>query len=94
MLRVKRGNVKDNSESVFHYFVSAVKFTVTRVQNVIELEDHYVICSYSNLQKVGYVPLYAFRKYSDWAFEITLHSSSARRDSPCADSLDRDSGFT
>ena len=30
--------------------------------------------------------------YSDWAFEITLHSSSARRDSPCADSPDRESG--
>ena len=30
--------------------------------------------------------------FSDWAFEITLHSSSARRDSPCADSPDRDSG--
>ena len=26
--------------------------------------------------------------YSDWAFEITLHSSSARQDSPCADSPD------
>ena len=26
--------------------------------------------------------------YSDRAFEITLHSSSAKRDSPCADSLD------
>ena len=48
--------------------------------------------------KVGYVPLYTFRNrcwiYSDWAFEITLHSSSARRDSPCADSPDRESGFT
>ena len=30
--------------------------------------------------------------YSDWAFEIPLHSSSARRDSPCADSPDRESG--
>ena len=30
--------------------------------------------------------------YSDWAFEITLHRSSARRDSPCADSHDRESG--
>ena len=30
--------------------------------------------------------------YSDWAFEITLHSSSARRDSPSADSPDRESG--
>ena len=31
---------------------------------------------------------------SDWAIEITaVHSSSARRDSPCADSPDRDSGF-
>ena len=30
--------------------------------------------------------------YSDWAFEITLHSSLARRDSPCADSPDRESG--
>ena len=26
--------------------------------------------------------------HSDWAFEITLHSSSARQDSPCADSPD------
>ena len=32
--------------------------------------------------------------YSDWAFEVTLHSSSARRDSPYADLPDRDSGFT
>ena len=32
--------------------------------------------------------------YSDWAFEVTLHSLSARRDSPCADSPDRDSEFT
>ena len=30
--------------------------------------------------------------YSDWAFEITLHNSSARRDSPSADSPDRESG--
>ena len=29
--------------------------------------------------------------YSDWAFEVTLHSSSARRDSPCEDSAERDS---
>ena len=27
--------------------------------------------------------------YSDRAFEVTLHSSSARRDSPCADSPDK-----
>ena len=30
--------------------------------------------------------------YSDWAFEITLHRSPARRDSPCADSPDREFG--
>ena len=30
--------------------------------------------------------------YSDWVFETTLHSSSARQDLPCADSPDRDSG--
>ena len=30
--------------------------------------------------------------YSDWAFEVTLHSLSARRDSPSADSPDRESG--
>ena len=29
--------------------------------------------------------------YSDWVFEITLHSSLARQDLPCADSPDRDS---
>ena len=51
--------------------------------------------------QLGYnncVPLYIFCNgcmiYSDWAFKITLHSSSARRDSPCAGSPDRDSGFT
>ena len=27
--------------------------------------------------------------YSDWAFEVTLHSLSARRDSPFADSPDQ-----
>ena len=32
--------------------------------------------------------------YSDWAFEIALHSSSARRDLSCADSPDRNSEFT
>ena len=42
-----------------------------------------------------YVPLYTFCKinryliYSDWAFEVTLRSSSAILDSPCADSPDR-----
>ena len=30
--------------------------------------------------------------HSDWALEVTLHSSSARRNSPCAVSPDRDSG--
>ena len=32
--------------------------------------------------------------YNDWAFEIALHSSSARRDLPYADSPDRNSEFT
>ena len=31
---------------------------------------------------------------SAWAFELTLHNSSARPDSPCADSPDRDLRFT
>ena len=32
--------------------------------------------------------------YIDWTFKVTWHSSPARRDSPCADSPDRGSGFT
>ena len=93
-LHVKICNVKHNSESVFRYFASAV--TVTRVQNVVEkifmlsvvieaLKSFLFLCApFPNRSLI----------YSDWAFEVTLHSSSARRDSPCADSRDRDSGFT
>ena len=79
MLHVKSCNVKHNSESAFRYFASAVQ----RIR-----KDLYATCSYSSLKKVGHVPLYT---YSDWAFEITLHSSSVRRISPCADSPDPDS---
>ena len=49
MLNVKSCNVTHNSESVFHYFASVVNST-------------YAIRSYSSLKKVGYVPLYTFRK--------------------------------
>ena len=59
MLHVKSCNVKHNSESAFRYSASAVNSNY-RVQNVIE--DHYAICSYSSLKKVGYVPLYTYRK--------------------------------
>ena len=45
---MKSCNVKQNSESVFHYFAS--------------VKDFYAICSYSSFKKVGYVPLYPFRK--------------------------------
>ena len=107
MLQVKSCNVNHNSESVFRYFASAVNSNYSTKCN---RKDLYAICSYPSFKKVGYVfffffflkvgyvPLYTFRNrcwiYSDWAFEITLHSSSARRDSPCADSPDRESGFT
>ena len=70
---------------------------LTTVQNVIEkiLMLSLVIRA---LKKLGMFLCVPFAKrcliYSDWAFEITLHSPSARRDSPCADSPDRDSGFT
>ena len=93
MLQVKSCNVNHNSESVFRYFASAVNSNYSTKCN---RKDLYAICSYPSFKKVGYVPLYTFRNrcwiYSDWAFEITLHSSSARRDSPCADSPDRESG--
>ena len=45
---MKSCNVKQNSESVFHYFAS--------------VKDFYAICSHSSFKNVGYVPLYPFRK--------------------------------
>ena len=90
MLHVKICNVKHNSESAFRYSASAVNSNY-RV-------DLYAICSYSSLKKSVTFLCTRFADrcliYSNWAFEVTLHSSSARRDSPCADSPDRDSGFT
>ena len=57
-------------------------------------KDLYAICSYSSLKKSDMFLCTPFANryliFSDWAFEMTLHSSSARRDSPCADSPDRD----
>ena len=87
-MNVKSCNVKHNSESVFRYFASAVN---SNYSTKCKRKDLYAICSYSSLKKVGYVPCLI---YSYWAFEVTLHSSSARPDSPCADSPDQDSGFT
>ena len=59
MLHIKSCNVKHNSESVFCYFASAVKSIQSTKRN---RKDIYAICSYWSLQKVGYVPLYTFRK--------------------------------
>ena len=92
---VKSCNVKHNSESVFRYFASAV--TVTRVQNVVEKIFMLSVVIEALKKSVMFLCVpFPNRSliYSDWAFEVTLHSSSARRDSPCADSRDRDSGFT
>ena len=82
MLHVKSCNVKHNSESAFHYFANAVNSDQSTKINVHNKKDLHAICS---LQKVGYVPLHTFCKliclaYSHWAFEVTLHSFSARPD--------------
>ena len=95
MLNVKSCNVKHNSESVFHYFTSAV--TVTRVQNVIEKIFMLSVVIQALKKSVMFLCTPFVNRcliYSDWAFEISLHSSSARRDSPCADLPDRYSEFT
>ena len=93
MLQVKSCNVNHNSESVFRYFASAVNSNYSTKCN---RKDLYAICSYPSFKKLGYGPLYTFRKslfdIQRLGFEITLHRSSARRDSPCVDSPDRESG--
>ena len=90
MLQAKSCNVKHNSESVFRYFASAVNSNWSTKCN---RKDLYAICSYSTLKiksVMFFCTPFANRCliHSDWAFEITLHSSSARQDSPCADSPD------
>ena len=96
MLRLKSCNVKHNSERVFRYFVSAVNSNC-RVQNVIEKIFMLSVVIQDLKKSVTFLcTTFANRCliYSDWAFEVTMHSLSARRDSPFADSPDRDSGFT
>ena len=62
MLHVKSCNVEHNSKSVFCYFVIAVNSNQSAKCN---RKDLYAILSYCSLQKVGYVPLYTFRKSCD-----------------------------
>ena len=78
-LHVKSCNVKHNSESAFRCFANAVNSNL-RVQNVHNRKDLHGICG---LQKVGFVlrtPFAICLVYSHWAFEVTLHSFSARPD--------------
>ena len=93
MLHLKSCNVKHNSERVFRCFASAVKSSY-RVEKC-NRKDLYAICSFSRFNKSVTFLCTPFANrcliYSDWAFEVTLHSSSARRDSPCVDSPERDS---
>ena len=96
MLHVKSCNVKHNSESAFRYSASAVNSNY-RVQNIIEKIFMLSVVIQALKKSVTFLCTpFADRCliYSDWAFEVTLHSLSARRDSPCADSPYRDSGFT
>ena len=96
MLHVKSCNVKHNSESAFRYSASAVNSNY-RVQNIIEKIFMLSVVIQALKKSVTFLCTpFADRCliYSDWAFEVSLHSSSARRDSPCADSPYRDSGFT
>ena len=59
MLRVKSCFVNHNSESVFLYFASVVNSNQSSKCN---RKDLYAICSYPSFKKVGYGPLYTFRK--------------------------------
>ena len=54
MLQVKSCIVEHDSESVFHYFVSAVN---SNKSTKCRRKDLCAICSYSSLQNVSYVPL-------------------------------------
>ena len=96
MLRVKSCNVKLNSENVFRYFASAVTGSNSSTKS-----------NRKDLYAISCVVIEAFKKsvcssvrlsqivvwYTATGLCITLHSSPARRDSPCADSPDRDSGL-
>ena len=80
MLHVKSCNVKHNSESAFRCFANAVNSDQSTKINLHNRKDLHAICS---LQKVGYVlrtPFAICLVYSHWAFEVTLHSFSARPD--------------
>ena len=53
MVHVRNCDVKNNSESVFRYFASAVN----------EIEKIFMLSVvYSSLKKLSYVPLYTFHK--------------------------------
>ena len=75
MLQVKSCNVKHTSESVFRYFASAVN---NNQSTKCDRKDLYVICKYSSLNKVDYVPLYIFRKS---LFDIL--TATGLLESPC-----------
>ena len=80
MLHVKSCNVKHNSERVFRYFASAVNSNY-RVQNVIEKIFMLSVVIQALKKSVTFLcTTFADRCLicSDWAFEVTLHSSSAR----------------
>ena len=62
MRHVKSCNVKHNSESIFCYFSSAVNSNQSTKCNRKGRYAVYAISSYSSFKKVGYVPLYTFRK--------------------------------
>ena len=86
----KRGHYDDVTFSDSTYSFKC-PVSNTRLKLVFKLHFNLLITkntlSFSSIQHCSYII------YSDWAFEITLHSSSGRLYSPCADSPDRDSGF-
>ena len=96
MLHLKSCNVKHNSERVRSLFCKCSKQQLY-CTNVIEKIFMLSVVIQDLKKSVTFLcTTFANRCliYSDWAFEVTLHSLSARRDSPFADSPDRDSGFT
>ena len=101
MLHAKSCNTKHNFESVFRYFASAVNSNqstkCTRREKIFTLSV--VIETFKNSFMFPCTP-FANRclVYSDWAlydfYQLAQLIRQTRRDSHCADSPDRDSGFT
>ena len=88
MLQVKSCKVKQNSESIFRYFATAV-YSNYKVQNVLEkIFMLSVIIQALKSRLCSSVHLLQIVVWHTVTGLLKLDSSSAGQDSPCADSPD------